>query len=108
MHKAIAREKQLKGWTRAKKFALIVRRNPHWVDLASEWYPWMKSEQGGCFDPSAPLRAGLRAQDRFALLNAPLSTTIQLPTYLAYRLRATAVSVVPLMMARPSGNSVIS
>jgi len=46
VHKALAREKQLKGWTRAKKIALIVRRNPHWVDLASEWYPWMKSEVG--------------------------------------------------------------
>ena len=30
------------------------------------------------------------------------------PTYRAYRLRATPVSVVPLMMARPSGNRVIS
>jgi len=30
------------------------------------------------------------------------------PTYVAYRLLATAVSVVPLMMARPSGNNVIS
>jgi putative endonuclease len=46
VHKALAREKQLKEWTRAKKLALIVRRNPHWVDLASEWYPWMKSEEG--------------------------------------------------------------
>jgi putative endonuclease len=46
VHKALAREKQLKGWTRAKKIALIVRRNPHWIDLASEWYPWMASEKG--------------------------------------------------------------
>jgi hypothetical protein len=30
------------------------------------------------------------------------------PTNLAYRLLAIAVSVVPLMMARPSGKSVIS
>ncbi len=30
------------------------------------------------------------------------------PTYLAYRLRATAVSVVPLMIARPSGKRVSS
>jgi len=36
------------------------------------------------------------------------SSSVQLPTYLAYKLRATAVSVVPLIMARPSGNSVIS
>ena len=52
VHKAIAPEKQLKGWTRAKKIALIVRRNPHWVDLASQWYPWMKSEEGR--DASTP------------------------------------------------------
>ncbi len=34
---AIAREKQLKGWTRAKKIALINGSNPKWQDLASEW-----------------------------------------------------------------------
>ena len=33
---AIAREKQLKGWTRAKKIALINRSNPDWRDLANE------------------------------------------------------------------------
>jgi len=32
---AIAREKQLKGWTRAKKEALIARLNPEWVDLGA-------------------------------------------------------------------------
>ena len=44
VHRALGREKQLKGWTRAKKVALIVRRNPHWIDLASEWYPWMSDK----------------------------------------------------------------
>ena len=33
---AIAREKQLKGWTRAKKIALIGAANPQWRDLAAE------------------------------------------------------------------------
>jgi putative endonuclease len=33
---AIAREKQLKGWTRAKKVALINRSNPEWRDIAGE------------------------------------------------------------------------
>ena len=33
---AIAREKQLKGWSRAKKIALINRSNPDWRDLAGE------------------------------------------------------------------------
>ena len=36
--KAIRREKQLKGWTRAKKIALFERTNPHWEDLSREWY----------------------------------------------------------------------
>ena len=34
---AIAREKQLKGWTRAKKEALIATMNPEWRDLAEEF-----------------------------------------------------------------------
>ncbi len=40
---AINREKQLKGWRRSKKIALLESLNPHWVDLAREWYPWMTS-----------------------------------------------------------------
>jgi putative endonuclease len=36
---AIAREKQLKGRTRAKKIALIERNNPTWEDLSDGWYP---------------------------------------------------------------------
>ena len=34
---AIAREKQLKGWTRAKKEALVARVNPRWEDLSADW-----------------------------------------------------------------------
>jgi len=41
--RAINREKQLKGWRRSKKIALIESLNPHWVDLARGWFPWMKS-----------------------------------------------------------------
>ena len=33
---AIAREKQLKGWTRAKKIGLIDAVNPQWRNLAAE------------------------------------------------------------------------
>jgi putative endonuclease len=33
--RAIAREKQLKGWTRAKKIALIEISNPTWEDLSA-------------------------------------------------------------------------
>ena len=35
---AIAREKQIKGWLRARKIALIERANPAWDDLAADWY----------------------------------------------------------------------
>ncbi len=34
---AIAREKQIKGWLRAKKVALIESVNPEWKDLAPQW-----------------------------------------------------------------------
>jgi putative endonuclease len=36
---AIAREKQLKGWTRAKKRTLIEQTNPGWIDLSAGWFP---------------------------------------------------------------------
>ena len=35
--KAINREKQLKGWRRAKKIVLIESINPRWADLAEKW-----------------------------------------------------------------------
>ncbi|MGH9501749.1 MAG: GIY-YIG nuclease family protein [Terriglobales bacterium] len=35
---AIAREKQIKGWLRMKKIALIVSMNPGWKDLSEEWF----------------------------------------------------------------------
>ncbi|MGB3328484.1 MAG: GIY-YIG nuclease family protein [Thermomicrobiales bacterium] len=34
---AIAREKQLKGWRRSKKIALIEASNPGWRDLSDGW-----------------------------------------------------------------------
>ena len=34
---AIYREKQLKGWLRSKKIALIEENNPGWDDLSSSW-----------------------------------------------------------------------
>jgi putative endonuclease len=33
VHSAIAREKELKGWRRSKKVALIESQNPKWLDL---------------------------------------------------------------------------
>jgi putative endonuclease len=47
---AIAREKQLKGWLRSKKLALIESTNPEWNDLAADWF-------------KAPKTAKTRAQD---------------------------------------------
>ena len=34
---AIDREKQLKGWRRDKKNALISKANPEWIDLSKTW-----------------------------------------------------------------------
>jgi putative endonuclease len=36
---AITREKEIKGWRREKKNALVESRNPEWKDLAEDWYP---------------------------------------------------------------------
>ena len=35
---AIAREKEIKGWKRKKKIALIESQNPKWEDLAEDWF----------------------------------------------------------------------
>ena len=37
-YSAIVREKQIKGWLRSKKIALIEKDNPHWKDLSEGWY----------------------------------------------------------------------
>jgi putative endonuclease len=42
---AIAREKQLKHWSRAKKIALIEEQNPKWEDLAADWQLSHASEE---------------------------------------------------------------
>ncbi len=34
---AIAREKQIKAWTRKRRVALIESKNPKWVDLSADW-----------------------------------------------------------------------
>ncbi len=43
---AIAREKELKGWTRARKKTLIESANPDWKDLSKDWYPpeWLAGD----------------------------------------------------------------
>ena len=37
VNSAISREKQIKGWTRKKKNALIAKINPEWKDIAASW-----------------------------------------------------------------------
>ena len=37
VNNAIAREKQIKAWTRAKRLALIKSENPTWQNLAEGW-----------------------------------------------------------------------
>ena len=34
---ALAREKQIKGWQRARKIELIESKNPEWKDLSAGW-----------------------------------------------------------------------
>jgi putative endonuclease len=38
VYAAISREKEIKGWLRSKKIALIKSVNPSWSDLSEEWY----------------------------------------------------------------------
>jgi len=38
VHRAIGREKEIKGWLRRRKIALIVSVNPAWRALSLEWY----------------------------------------------------------------------
>ena len=55
---AIAREKELKGWLRKRKLALVDQFNPSWSDLAAEWFtePGSGEEKAETADPS--LRSG--------------------------------------------------
>jgi putative endonuclease len=44
--RGIAREKELKGWLRSKKIALIVPSNPDWTDLSKDWGKPLESPAG--------------------------------------------------------------
>jgi putative endonuclease len=60
---AIAREKQLKGWSREKKIRLIEALNPTWQDLSEEWGKPIGPLRRTA-DPSTPApRDGASAQD---------------------------------------------
>jgi putative endonuclease len=51
VREAIAREKQIKGWTRARKVALIEQMNPEWEDLSAIWYTENKQQGSGLPSP---------------------------------------------------------
>jgi putative endonuclease len=40
---AISREKQIKGWLRTRKIALIESMNPTWDDLSASWFEEKRS-----------------------------------------------------------------
>ena len=42
IEEAILREKQIKNYSRHKKISLIEQNNPHWIDLAIDWYDDLK------------------------------------------------------------------
>ncbi|HEX2889364.1 GIY-YIG nuclease family protein, partial [Vineibacter terrae] len=46
---AIAREKQIKGWSRSKKNSLVGTANPEWKDLSESWWA-----EGACRGEGAP------------------------------------------------------
>ena len=50
VYAALEREKQIKGWNRAKKIAIIEQMNPSWSDLSEAWH-------AATADPSTTLRS---------------------------------------------------
>lgn len=47
---AIMREKELKGWRRARKIALIEAMNAAWVDLSRDWYDYEPADYRRALD----------------------------------------------------------
>jgi putative endonuclease len=83
VHKAIAREKQLKGWRRDRKIALFERVNPHWVDLAKDWYPETKpqfGDRGASTTPEHSLRACSSSAQHDNIESAVASQTSNTPS----------------------------
>jgi putative endonuclease len=52
INRAIAGEKELKGWRRAKKIALIELVNPTWTDLSRDWYEYEPADYKRALDRS--------------------------------------------------------
>ena len=62
---AIAREKQIKGWLRSRKVALIESANPNWHDLSASWLADGAVEENRPRDPNGEI---LRRPDKPGLL----------------------------------------
>ncbi|HLJ27061.1 MAG TPA: GIY-YIG nuclease family protein [Candidatus Angelobacter sp.] len=58
VHAPICREKEIKGWTRKKKIALIESVNPKWDDLAQGWGELLPRQKWQIRDPLAEERGG--------------------------------------------------
>jgi putative endonuclease len=41
---AVAREREIKSWRRAKKIELIEQANAGWLDLAADWFPDLRKQ----------------------------------------------------------------
>lgn len=65
VNNAIAREKQIKAWTRAKRLALIESMNPTWQDLADGWGERIRLQIPRSQNPgqTSDLRPGMVARD---------------------------------------------
>ncbi len=50
VQRAIAREKEFKGWRRSKKIALIESSNPGWIDLSRDWYEYEPADYQRALD----------------------------------------------------------
>jgi len=60
---AIRREKEIKGWRRSKKIALIQGVNPQWNDLAEGWQDQYKPEGEVCREVPRPAKQGAGSRD---------------------------------------------
>ena len=62
---AIAREKQIKGWVRVKKDALVINQNPKWLDLSAEWYekPLLYTQTVACHSEAQPKNLTQQQED---------------------------------------------
>jgi hypothetical protein len=76
--------------------------------LTSAWLSRRADRQGRTAPLQVQGKVLCRSKPELTRPDCNMPKHNQLPTYFAYRLLAIAVSVVPLMMARPSGNKVIS